>query len=155
MALIKSVIRVSIKVTIPKSHILTGGLPRSLLVMMPPTRPRNVTKILVETDSPYLVPHPLRGRTKRNEPANVLLTAGCLAELRGVSVEKLAAQAAAKGHPRSWSWDVVPGLYWPGHDAEAWKFYDMQAETVFSMSDPWHLPMTPVSPSTSSMSSRI
>ena len=52
-------------------------------------------KLLIETDSPYLVPHPLRGKQKRNEPANVALTAESLAELRGVSVEQLAAATAA------------------------------------------------------------
>jgi len=52
-------------------------------------------RILVETDSPYLVPHPLRGRQKRNEPANVVHTARCLAELRGRSLEELAAQTSA------------------------------------------------------------
>jgi len=45
-------------------------------------------RILIETDSPYLAPHPLRG--KRNEPANVVHTAACLAALCGVSVEELA-----------------------------------------------------------------
>lgn len=38
-------------------------------------------RILVETDSPYLSPEPLRG--KRNEPANVVHTATCLAAARG------------------------------------------------------------------------
>lgn len=52
-------------------------------------------RLLVETDSPYLVPHPLRGRQKRNEPAHVVHTARCLAELRGQSVEALAAQTTA------------------------------------------------------------
>jgi TatD DNase family protein len=47
-----------------------------------------VERILVETDSPYLAPVPLRGR--RNEPANVVHTAACLAVLHGVSPEQLA-----------------------------------------------------------------
>ena len=38
--------------------------------------------LLVETDSPYLSPEPLRGRP--NEPANVIYTARYLARLRGV-----------------------------------------------------------------------
>jgi TatD DNase family protein len=45
-------------------------------------------RILTETDSPYLAPHPLRG--KRNEPANVRLVAERLAELRGMRLEELA-----------------------------------------------------------------
>ena len=52
-------------------------------------------RILLETDSPYLVPHPLRGKQKRNEPANVIHTARCLAEIRGVGLEDLAAQTTA------------------------------------------------------------
>ena len=43
--------------------------------------------LLVETDSPYLSPQPVRG--KRNEPANVVHTARHVAELRGVSYEAL------------------------------------------------------------------
>lgn len=52
-------------------------------------------RLLVETDSPYLVPHPLRGKQPRNEPANVALTVRRLAELRGVKPEDLAAQSVA------------------------------------------------------------
>ncbi len=47
-------------------------------------------RVLVETDSPYLSPVPLRG--KRNEPAHVVHTAACLAELLGISPERLAEQ---------------------------------------------------------------
>ncbi|HEV3342698.1 MAG TPA: TatD family hydrolase [Pirellulales bacterium] len=47
-------------------------------------------RILIETDSPYLSPHPLRGR--RNEPAHLVHTAGCLAQERGVSIEAFGAQ---------------------------------------------------------------
>jgi len=49
-------------------------------------------RLLIETDSPYLVPHPLRGKQRRNEPAWVVHTAECLAELRGVTLEELSAQ---------------------------------------------------------------
>lgn len=52
-------------------------------------------RILIETDSPYLVPHPLRGKQRRNEPANVLHTARCLAELCGVTVEEMASRTTA------------------------------------------------------------
>lgn len=47
-------------------------------------------RVLVETDSPYLAPVPVRG--KRNEPAYVAHTAACLAGLHGVSVEAIAEQ---------------------------------------------------------------
>jgi TatD DNase family protein len=50
-------------------------------------------RILIETDSPYLSPHPLRG--KRNEPANLVHTAQVLAEVRGVSESQFAEQTAA------------------------------------------------------------
>lgn len=46
-------------------------------------------RLLVETDSPYLTPHPYRG--KRNEPAHVRLVAGEIAGLRNISLEELAA----------------------------------------------------------------
>jgi TatD DNase family protein len=46
-------------------------------------------RLLVETDSPYLVPVPLRGIKKRNEPAYVIETAKILAEIKNVSLGKL------------------------------------------------------------------
>ncbi len=59
---------------------------REAAVAMPDDR------LLIETDSPYLVPTPLRGKQQRNEPANIIHTAECLAELRGVSIAELARQ---------------------------------------------------------------
>jgi TatD DNase family protein len=44
--------------------------------------------LLIETDAPYLTPHPFRG--KRNEPAYVKLVAEQIAELRGMSFEEVA-----------------------------------------------------------------
>lgn len=50
-------------------------------------------RYLVETDSPYLAPVPFRGKT--NNPSYVPHVAACLAEVRGVSVETVAAQTSA------------------------------------------------------------
>jgi len=59
-------------------------------------------RLLVETDSPYLVPHPLRGKLDRNEPAKITLTAAALAELRDCSVEELSAQTTANARRLFW-----------------------------------------------------
>lgn len=48
-------------------------------------------RILIETDSPYLTPHPHRGK-RPNEPYYVLHTAACLAEACGQSVDAFAEQ---------------------------------------------------------------
>ena len=45
-------------------------------------------RLLVETDSPFLAPIPMRGR--RNEPAFVLYTAERLAQIKDLPLEKLA-----------------------------------------------------------------
>jgi TatD DNase family protein len=63
-------------VTYPKSEAL-----REAAAQVPEDR------ILVETDAPFLSPQVVRG--KRNEPANVVATAGVVAEVRGVSYEAL------------------------------------------------------------------
>ncbi len=47
-------------------------------------------RYLVETDAPFLAPQPFRG--ERNEPARTRTTAEFVANLRGVSLETLAAQ---------------------------------------------------------------
>jgi len=47
-------------------------------------------KLLIETDSPYLVPEPYRGRIQRNEPVYVREVAKTLAELKSISLDELA-----------------------------------------------------------------
>ncbi|OIU71572.1 TatD family hydrolase [Rossellomorea aquimaris] len=44
-------------------------------------------RLLIETDCPFLAPHPNRG--KRNEPAYVKLVAEQIAELKGISLEEV------------------------------------------------------------------
>ena len=50
-------------------------------------------KFMVETDCPYLAPAPDRG--KRCEPVHTRRVADKIAEMRGVSVEEIAAQTTA------------------------------------------------------------
>ncbi|MBT2690811.1 TatD family hydrolase [Bacillus sp. ISL-47] len=45
-------------------------------------------KLLIETDCPYLTPHPYRG--KRNEPSYVKLVAEQIADIKGISIEEVA-----------------------------------------------------------------
>jgi TatD DNase family protein len=47
-------------------------------------------RLMIETDCPYLSPEPVRSQ-RPNEPANLRYTAQRLAEVRGISVESLAA----------------------------------------------------------------
>lgn len=49
-----------------------------------------IDRIVLETDSPYLAPEPMRG--KRNQPAYVRHTAQCIAQLRGMQPQDLAEQ---------------------------------------------------------------
>ena len=65
--------------TFPKAEEL-----REVAKMIP------LDKIMIETDSPFLVPSPFRGRIKRNEPSFVIETAKVLAELKKISLNELA-----------------------------------------------------------------
>jgi len=47
-----------------------------------------IDRLLIETDCPYLTPHPFRG--KRNEPSYVKYVAEQIAELRGMEYDELA-----------------------------------------------------------------
>ncbi|HUF38731.1 MAG TPA: TatD family hydrolase [Anaerolineales bacterium] len=47
----------------------------------------SLDRLLIETDAPYLTPHPHRGT--RNEPAHVCLVAGKIAELKGIPVDEV------------------------------------------------------------------
>ena len=69
-------------VTYPKAGELRGAASA-----VPPDR------ILVETDSPYLSPQPVRGR--HNEPAHVVHTIAALAEVRVAEQDELAAATHA------------------------------------------------------------
>jgi TatD DNase family protein len=50
-------------------------------------------RLMLETDAPYLTPHPYRG--KRNEPAYVTLVCAKLADLYGISADQMAAESSA------------------------------------------------------------
>ena len=60
-------------------------------------------RILVETDCPYLTPHPFRGK-RPNHPANAAHTLQCLADVRGESFEQLAAQTTANASQLFGAW---------------------------------------------------
>jgi TatD DNase family protein len=56
--------------------------PKEVLAQVP------LDRLLIETDAPYLTPHPYRG--KRNESAHVKLVAEAAAEIKGISFEEIA-----------------------------------------------------------------
>ena len=64
--------------------VLTFGNAKKLVNVLPKI-PKE--KLLIETDGPYLTPHPHRG--KRNEPAYTKLVAQKMSELLELSVEKI------------------------------------------------------------------
>lgn len=49
-----------------------------------------IEKLLIETDAPFLTPHPNRG--KRNEPANTVFIAEKIAEIHNLSLERVIKQ---------------------------------------------------------------
>lgn len=55
-------------------------------------------RLLIETDAPYLTPHPFRG--KRNESAYVKYVAEAAADIKGISLEELAEITTENGLER-------------------------------------------------------
>lgn len=53
-------------------------------------------RVILETDAPYLTPHPHRG--KRNEPAYTALVAEKMAELSGKNTDEIAATTTENAH---------------------------------------------------------
>jgi len=53
-----------------------------------------LTKLMLETDCPYMSPEPMR-KQKINEPALMIHTAGCLAELKGLHLTDFAEAVTA------------------------------------------------------------
>jgi TatD DNase family protein len=68
-------------------------------------------RILIETDSPYLAPVPLRGKTC--EPAFLVHTARRVAQLRGVSLEEIA-RVTTENTLRRFGWRAAPSPAAPG-----------------------------------------
>jgi len=79
-------------------HISLGGpvtfhnglKPKEVAVMVP------IDRLLVETDAPYLSPHPFRGKT--NEPSRVKLIAEEIARLRGLSYTEFASKTTQNAY---------------------------------------------------------
>lgn len=57
--------------------------------------------LLIETDAPYLTPHPYRGQ--RNEPAYVALVAQAIAKIRNISLEDVA-EATTRNADKLFHW---------------------------------------------------
>jgi len=64
-----------------KTHEVVAGIPLDYL--------------MIETDSPYLTPHPFRG--KRNESSYVKLVAEKIAEIKNISLEEVAEKTMENG----------------------------------------------------------
>ncbi len=89
-------------VTFPNAKAL-----QALVTLVPDDR------LVVETDAPFLAPQPVRGRA--NEPSYVLHTVEALAQLRGRSLDELAALTSANAR-RLFGLPAAPD---PGRDRAA------------------------------------
>ncbi len=67
-----------------------GRVPKEVAKIVP------IDKLLIETDAPYLSPHPFRGKT--NEPARVKLVAEEIARLRDLPYKEVANKTAKNAY---------------------------------------------------------
>jgi len=67
-----------------------GRVPKEVAKIVP------INKLLIETDAPYLSPHPFRGKT--NEPARVKLVAEEIARIRDISYTEIADKTAKNAY---------------------------------------------------------
>ena len=61
----------------------------------------SIESLIIETDAPFLTPHPHRG--KRNEPSHVRFIAGKIAEIKGISIEEVG-QSTSENAERLFKW---------------------------------------------------
>lgn len=83
LAMAREVIEMGFYISIPGPVTFTNARRLPELVRVLP-----LECLLIETDCPYLTPHPYRGR--RNEPAYVRLVAEAIARIRGIPLEEVA-----------------------------------------------------------------
>jgi TatD DNase family protein len=83
LAMAREVIEMGFYVSIPGPVTFTNARRLPELVHALP-----LERLLIETDCPYLTPHPYRG--KRNEPAYVRLVAEAIAQIREIPLEQVA-----------------------------------------------------------------
>lgn len=65
----------------------TGNITFKKSKLSPVVDEAPIDRIMIETDSPYMTPHPYRG--KRNEPRQVALVAEKISEIKKISIEKV------------------------------------------------------------------
>lgn len=80
--LIKEAVKLGFYISFSGNITFKNAKPQEAIAEVP------LDKILIETDSPYLTPEPLRGQ--RNDSRNVKLVAQKVAEIKGLKVEEIA-----------------------------------------------------------------
>lgn len=74
----------------------TGNITYKNTHLMPTVTAAPLDRVMLETDCPFLAPHPHRG--KRNEPAYIPIIAAKLAEIKDLSTDEIAAQTTQNAH---------------------------------------------------------